>query len=144
MSIKRAFVFAALLIATPAWAQSTEGAAVPAQGTATTPAGKTVITGNAGTTNDIAAAGGFRVSRIVGSPVYNDHDDSVGTVNDLIVSNGKPTLAILSVGGFLGVGDRLVEVPFARLRFHDNRVVLPAATRGRLKSMTEFHYVKNS
>ena len=137
MPTKLAVVFA-LLAVTPALGQT-----APAQGTATT-AGKTVITGNAGTTSDIAAAGGFRASRIVGSPVYNEHDDGVGTVDDIIVSEGKPTLAILSVGGFLGVGDRLVEVPFARLRFRDNRIVLPAATKAKLSAMTEFHYVKNS
>ena len=138
MPTKLAFVLT-LLAVTPALGQ-----AVPAQGTATTAGGKTVITGNAGTTSDIAAAGGFRTSRIVGSPVYNEHEDGVGTVDDVIVSEGKPTLVILSVGGFLGVGDRLVEVPFARLRFHDNRIVLPAATKAKLSSMTEFHYVKNS
>ncbi len=93
---------------------------------------------------DVASAGGFRSSRLVGASVYDEHDEAIATVDDLIVSDRQPNEVILSVGGLLGVGDRLVALPFARLRIHDNTVTLPGATKAGLKAMPEFHYVKNS
>lgn len=139
-----AAALAASLLASPAGAQNAHGVTPPAQETATTKSGETVVTGNASSMSDIASAGGYRSSRIVGAAVYNDSHDSVGTVDDLILSDTKPVEVILSVGGILGLGDRLVAVPFARFTFRDNKVTLPDATKEKLKSMPEFHYVKNS
>jgi sporulation protein YlmC with PRC-barrel domain len=59
----------------------------------------------------------WRASELVGATVYNDQGDSIGTVNDLLIaSDGAVANAILSVGGFLGIGTKLVEVPFKNLR----------------------------
>ena len=61
---------------------------------------------------------GRRSSRIVGSAVYNDRDERIGTVDDLMVGqDGRISGAVLSVGGFLGLGARLVAVPYGQLRF---------------------------
>jgi len=60
----------------------------------------------------------WRSSELVGATVYNDNGNSVGTINDLLVSSdGTVSNAILSVGGFLGIGTKLVEVPFNKLKF---------------------------
>ena len=75
--------------------------------------------------------GGMRASKIVGSSVYNDHDEKIGSVDDLVIGNDKTLNAVLSVGGFLGMGSKMVEVPFDKLQFgnekgsSDNRVVMP-------------------
>jgi sporulation protein YlmC with PRC-barrel domain len=68
------------------------------------------------------AGGGWRSSQIVGATVYNDADQRIGTVDDLIVGqDGKINTAVLSVGGFLGIGSKLVRVPYDQLRFEELR-----------------------
>ena len=53
-------------------------------------------------------ATGFRTSKIVGSSVVNEADEAVGSVDDLIVTpNEKAPYAVLSVGGFLGLGTNM-------------------------------------
>jgi sporulation protein YlmC with PRC-barrel domain len=60
----------------------------------------------------------WRASSVVGATVYNDQGDSIGTVNDLLLSSdGAVQSAIISVGGFLGIGSKLVEVPFKNIKF---------------------------
>jgi hypothetical protein len=60
-------------------------------------------------------ASGYRASRVIGSTVYNEIRDTIGTIDDLVVSPGDSvTYAILSVGGFLGLGTHLVAVPFGK------------------------------
>ena len=64
--------------------------------------------------------GGWRSSRIVGATVYNDRDERIGTVDDLIVGqDGRISEAVLSVGGFLRIGAKLVAVPYDQLRFEE-------------------------
>lgn len=90
--------------------------------------------------------GGVRASKVVGSSVYNDHDQKIGSVDDLIIGNDKALNAVLSVGGFLGMGSKMVEVPFDKLQFgntkgsSDNRVVMPGVTKDSLTSMPDYHY----
>jgi len=88
------------------------------------------------------AATGMRASRLIGADVYNDGDEHIGTLDDLMIGNdGTVGFAILSVGGFLGIGSRLVAVTFDSLTIHDDyRVVLPGATREELKRLPEFDY----
>ena len=60
----------------------------------------------------------WRASGLVGATVYNDQGNSIGTVSDLLVSSdGSVQNAVLSVGGFLGIGSKLVEVPFNTIKF---------------------------
>jgi hypothetical protein len=56
----------------------------------------------------------------VGATVYNDSNQSIGSVDDLIVGqDGKISTAVISVGGFLGIGSKLVRVPYDQLRFEE-------------------------
>lgn len=79
-------------------------------------------------------ADGWRSSRIVGATVYNDKNDDIGTVDDLLVGpDGKVTKAVISVGGFLGMGSKLVSVPYSQLQFQEqkpNRETAANATGG--------------
>jgi hypothetical protein len=86
-------------------------------------------------------ATGFRSSRIVGSSVVNEANQTVGSVDDLIVtSSEKAPYAVLSVGGFLGIGTKYVVVPFGSLHMQDKKIVLPGATKDALTALPEFKY----
>ena len=86
-------------------------------------------------------AAGYRSSKIVGSPVVNDANEKIGDVDDLLVEpSDKVLFAVLSVGGFLGMGERLVVVPFRSLQIAGNRVMLPGGTKDALKALPEFEY----
>jgi sporulation protein YlmC with PRC-barrel domain len=86
-------------------------------------------------------ATGYRVSKVVGSTVVNEANETVGTVDDLIVTpNEVVPFAVLSVGGFLGLGTKYVVVPYNSLKIQDKKMVLPGATKDSLKALPEFKY----
>ena len=86
-------------------------------------------------------ATGYRTSKVVGSTVVNEANETVGTIDDLIVTpNEKVPFAVLSVGGFLGMGTKYVVVPYSSLQVANNRMVLPGATKDTLKGLPEFKY----
>src|ERR1700692_2762597 len=79
-------------------------------------------------------AAGYRASKVIGTNVVNNANETIGESSDLLVStDGKQPYAVLSVGGFLGMGTRLVVVPYDTLKFADNKVILPAGTKEGLK-----------
>lgn len=86
-------------------------------------------------------AAGYRASKIVGSTVVNDANETIGKVDDLLVEpSNKAPYVVLSVGGFLGMGERLVVLPFGSLKIAENRVILPGGTKDELKTLPEFRY----
>jgi hypothetical protein len=90
-------------------------------------------------------ATGYRTSKIVGSTVINDAKESIGKIDDLIIAQDKHIVfAIVSVGGFLGAGSKLVAVQYDQLRpTPDNQgFVLAGATKDSLKALPEFSYNK--
>jgi hypothetical protein len=75
-------------------------------------------------------AAGYRASKVIGSSVVNDNNETIGKIDDLLVSpDGKEPFAVLSVGGFLGMGSRLVAVPYDSLKLVDKKFVLPGGTK---------------
>ena len=87
-------------------------------------------------------ATGYRTSKVVGSTVVNEANETVGKIDDLIVTpSEKVPFAVLSVGGFLGVGTKYVVVPYSSLQVHDKKMILPGATKDSLKALPEFRYV---
>jgi sporulation protein YlmC with PRC-barrel domain len=84
---------------------------------------------------------GYRTSKVVGSTVVNEANENVGTIDDLIVTpSEKVPFAVLSVGGFLGMGTKYVVVPYNSLKVHDKKMMLPGATKESLKALPEFKY----
>jgi hypothetical protein len=84
---------------------------------------------------------GYRTSKVVGSTVVNDANETVGSIDDLIVTPGGQTpYAVLSVGGFLGLGTKYVVVPFTSLKIVDKKMVLPGGSKDALKALPEFKY----
>jgi hypothetical protein len=84
---------------------------------------------------------GYRTSKVVGSTVVNEANETVGTIDDLIVTpSEKVPFAVLSVGGFLGMGTKYVVVPYSSLTVRDKKMILPGATKDSLKALPEFKY----
>lgn len=84
---------------------------------------------------------GYRASKVIGSSVVNDAGDTVGKVDEIIVGpDGKAPFVVLSVGGFLGLGDKLVALPYEQMRTDGKKIVLPGATKDSLKALPEFKY----
>ena len=92
----------------------------------------------------VKVATGFRASKIIGSSVVNEADDTVGKVDDIIIGeDGKTPYVVLAVGGFLGIGDRLVVLPYEQLKAMDRKIVMPGATKDALKDLPAFKYASN-
>ena len=81
----------------------------------TTPATKNVATENGGT---MRREGEWRASKLVGVNVYNDANEKIGDINDVILDkSGKVENVILEVGGFLGMGEHYVAVAYDKLKW---------------------------
>ena len=73
--------------------------------------------------------GDWRSSKVVGLNVYNDNNQNVGSINDLLMDkSGNIKAAVLSVGGFLGVGSQLVAIPFDKIKFVNEPVAYTGAS----------------
>jgi hypothetical protein len=79
-------------------------------------------------------AAGYRASKVIGSSVLNEANETIGKIDDLLVTrDGKEPYAVLSIGGFLGIGTHLVVVRYDSLRFDsNNKIVLPGGTKEQL------------
>ena len=75
--------------------------------------------------------GVWRASKVVGLGVYNDTNEKLGSINDLLVDkSGNIKAVVLGVGGILGVGQRLVAVPLDKVRFVNEPVAYTGAASG--------------
>jgi sporulation protein YlmC with PRC-barrel domain len=114
MRYTKLFTFAAAcMMAMPSLAQDPVRPAAPAgqpQATVTTAGGK------------VAVKTTFPSKKLTGLNVRNSQGEKLGTVDDLVINiqDGKIQYLALSVGGVLGIGDKLFAVPFQETRFvHD-------------------------
>jgi hypothetical protein len=86
---------------------------------------------------------GYRASKVIGSSIVNDANETIGKIDDLLVTrDGKEPYAVLSVGGFLGVGTHMVVIRYDNLKFADNKIVLPGGTKDGLRMLPTFQYSK--
>jgi hypothetical protein len=92
----------------------------------------------------VKIATGYRASKVIGTSVVNDANDTVGRVDEIIIGqDGKTPFVVLSVGGFLGMGNKLVALPYEQLRTTEGKIVLPGATKDALKALPEFKYTSS-
>jgi sporulation protein YlmC with PRC-barrel domain len=91
-----------------------------------------------------ALRSGRRASKVIGSNIYNENNESIGEVDDIIIpqGGGGAPVAVISVGGFLGIGSKLVAVPYERLQMNTerNRWTLSGATKDSLNGLPTFSY----
>jgi len=116
--------------------------AVAAVNVAAQVAGSTTL-GVSATEITTLAHGWSAKKQILGKPVYNDHNERVGDVEDIIIAPDKSlSYAIIGVGGFLGLGEHNVAIPFNQFKSGDGKYVLPGATKDTLKAIPTFNYAK--
>jgi sporulation protein YlmC with PRC-barrel domain len=113
------------LIAAPALAQTNPPAgsttAPPATST-TAPASGAMSTGNWMTQEQ---PGQWRASKLDGLNVYNQNNEKIGDISELIVdSSGTVQAVVVGVGGFLGMGERDVAIPFDQIKFVNEPVAV--------------------
>jgi sporulation protein YlmC with PRC-barrel domain len=82
----------------------------------------------AAATDTSSFKGDWRASKIAGLSVYNEKNESVGSINDLLMDkSGNIKAVVIGVGGFLGVGEHLVAVAFDKVKFTDEPIVYASA-----------------
>jgi hypothetical protein len=124
--------------------KSGSAASTPAPAAAVTPApiaGK--VTLGVAIAEEALIAPGWRASKLMRAAVYNDQGEKIGTIDDFVVSpDGALSVAVVDVGGFLGIGGRRVAIPVKQLGHVDpKKIVLRGATKEALKALPEFKYL---
>ncbi len=81
----------------------------------------------------------WRARLFVGAAVQNDQGETVGDVNDLVFDrSGRISTVVLGVGGFLGMGEKNVAVPYSALKFKpgkdDARIIVVELSKDALKA----------
>jgi sporulation protein YlmC with PRC-barrel domain len=102
------------MLATAAMAQtpSTSPATTTPSATTTAPAADTS-----------SHQGEWRASKVVGLKIYNDANESLGSVNDMLMDKeGKIKAVVIGVGGFLGVGEHYVAIPYEKIKWETEPV----------------------
>ena len=90
------------------------------------------------------AVGWSAKHQILGKSVFNDKNERIGAIDDIIVAPDKAiSYAIIGVGGFLGVARHDVAIPVSQLKLQDGKLVLPGATKEALKQAPEFEYASH-
>ncbi len=87
--------------------------------------------------------GSARASKLIGSKVYQG-DTSIGEIEDVLVDldHASVTAMVLSVGGFLGIGDKLVAIPVNQIKTGNEAKFTSDLTREQLTSAPVFDYGK--
>jgi sporulation protein YlmC with PRC-barrel domain len=136
-------------VALPAIAQTpSAGNATTAPATHETKTSPANVTSPSQRNTVLTDRGDVRASKLIGASVYNDRNEKIGSVDDLVLGkDNKADEVVVSVGGFLGMGTKLVAVPYTQLKLgdtknasSDNKVVMPGATKESLKAQPGFNY----
>jgi putative membrane protein len=123
--------------------QSPEQQTAPAAGTSSQTGTEASSSGTSATEEAARPANPFgemTANDLIGQKVVNKNGDKVGKIDDIVLnSSDQAVLAVISVGGFLGIGDKLVAVPFDQLQpGEDKAILLSSATEEQLKAMPEY------
>ena len=88
-------------------------------------------------------------SMFVGQDVTNAAGEKVGDIRDLLFDrSGRITMAVIGVGGFLGLGEKYVAVPYAALTITSGakgeRIVTAALSKEALQEAPEFKPIEKT
>jgi sporulation protein YlmC with PRC-barrel domain len=127
-SVLAVALLGAAVIGGAAFAQSTQ----PADRAATATTGQPAHA-------QMALKGSWRASKLMGLNVYNEANEKLGDINELLVDkSGKIEAVVIGVGGFLGMGEHEVAMSFESLRLSQDSngklLVVFNATKDSLKA----------
>lgn len=113
--VAAALLSAAVISGPAAYAQTAQPTDRAAPTTTANPA--------ASSTAKMMLKGNWRASKLMGLDVYNEANEKLGDVNELILDkNGKVTAVVIGVGGFLGMGEHDIAVSMDKLKFVEEPV----------------------
>ena len=105
-------------------------------------AGSTLVGITAAELREVAP-GWSATRQVLGQAVFNDKNERIGAVDDIVIAPNKAvSYAVIGVGGFLGVGRHDVAIPVSQLKQVDGNFVLAGATKDALKAMPPFDYAR--
>ena len=79
--------------------------------------------------------------QVIGHDVYNEDNEKVGKVDDLIITpDNAVSFAIVGTGGFIGVKRHHVAIPVSLLTPRSGDFLLPGATKEVIKKLPAFEY----
>lgn len=79
---------------------------------------------------------GLSVKKMIGESVHNENDEKVGDITDVILgSDGTATNVVIGAGGFLGMGQHDVAIPFDEIQRSGDRLTLSGYTKDQLKAL---------
>jgi hypothetical protein len=126
-------VFAMFLVFTSAYSQTQRDTSAHSQAATPIPGIETTA----------ALAGSARASKLIGSKVYKG-DTAIGQIDDVLMALDQATVTaiVLSVGGFLGIGDKLIAVPVRQIRVGPEAKFITDLTKEQLTNAPAFEYAK--
>lgn len=92
---------------------------------------------SAATDQPAQAISGVSVKKsIMGKSVYNEGDEKIGDISDVVLSSeGQAAYFIVGAGGFLGMGEHSVAIPYDEIQQSGDKMVLPGYTKDQLKAL---------
>ena len=104
--------------------------AAPVMAQSLTPPSSTYMTGDHN----------MRSSKMIGMAVYNERNEKIGVLDDILLpAAGGEVTAVLSVGGFLGIGEKMVKVPLSHVHFMAEKAMMEG-DKAALSAMPRYSY----
>ena len=77
---------------------------------------------------------------MIGMAVYNEHNEKIGVMDDILLpATGGEVTAVLSVGGFLGIGEKMIKVPLSHVHFMAEKPMMEG-DKAALSAMPRYSY----
>lgn len=117
-------------------APATPGTMAPA------PAGAGMATPRAAT--PVTMISGLSVKdKIMGQNVYDEKNEKVGAIEDVVLTpDGKVSTFVVGAGGFLGMGEHNVAIPYEKVSKAGDKLMLEGYTKDQLKALPEVKVAK--
>jgi sporulation protein YlmC with PRC-barrel domain len=134
--MSKRFVAAALLTTALVSGAAIAQTSPPAPAATPAPSASTTTTTTVAT-NKMNIKGNWRASKLIGLDVYNEANEKLGDINELILDkDGKVNAVVIGVGGFLGMGEHDIAVTMDKLKFVEEPVRTSATTTERRDTTT--------
>ena len=89
----------------------------------------------------ITSDNSMRSSKLIGMAAYNEKNEKIGTIDDIMLPMaGGEVNVVLSVGGFLGIGAKLIKVPFSHVHLMGDKAMMPGGGKAELMAMPAYQY----